>query len=50
MKRIALTAITLLAAVFATSGSFGAGSTGGGELPNVSTATPKTAEQIANGH
>ena len=50
MKRIALTAITLLAAVFATSGSFGAGSTGGGELPNVSTATPKTPEQIANGH
>lgn len=50
MKRITLTAMALLAAVFATSGSYGAGSTGGGDLSNVSTATPKTPEQIANGH
>ncbi|MCZ6852414.1 MAG: tetratricopeptide repeat protein [Gammaproteobacteria bacterium] len=42
--------MTLLAALFATSGSFGAGSTGGGDLPSVSSATPKTPEQIANGH
>ncbi|TDJ35992.1 MAG: tetratricopeptide repeat protein [Gammaproteobacteria bacterium] len=50
MMRITLTAITLLAAVFATTGSFAAGSSGGGDISNVSTATPKTPEQIANGH
>ena len=50
MMRVTLTAITLLAAVFATTGSFAAGSSGGGDISNVSTATPKTPEQIANGH
>ncbi len=56
MKRINLTAMTLFLAVFATSGSFGAGSggnLGGGGSPsfsNVSKAVPKTPEQIANGH
>ncbi len=50
MMRITLTAITLLAAVFATTGSFAAGSSGGGDISNVSSATPKTPEQIANGH
>ena len=52
MIRITLLAMTLFAAMFMTSGSFAAGSTGGGGdiTPSIRAATPKTPEQIANIH
>ena len=49
MIRITLTAMTLLAAVFAATGSFAAGSSGGGASnSNMPQATQKSPEQIAN--